>query len=227
MFRVSRADQFQLQSISIMAGNTLLGAYRRVFAPTSQLWVCSLEFVPMLEADARAELETLINALDGQANFLAVYPPHRKLPAGSAAGLNQANSGMTNWDGSTQWDGTTSWQTGSPYVYLAEAARSNKDSIVVKGLTANQAISLKAGDFLELNGNLHQVKHNASSDNSGQARVVIQPKTRRGELANVRINLDRPRGRFQLASSDAASISYATLTSQASLQLTEVPYVSA
>jgi hypothetical protein len=208
-----------------MTSNSPLSAVTRTSGPLSRRWVMSLDLAPMRD-DLRGEVESFLASLDGQINLVRLSPPHRAYPHGAAAGINKSNAlsaGTVTWDSSVTWDGGVLWSEGSPYANIGTATAAGVDRLHITGLTADQSIALRAGDFLEVGGNLHMIRSNVRSDSSGETAATIMPPLRKLVSVGDRIILVNPMGRFQIASPDSITIDQSAIFSRASVAFVEYP----
>jgi hypothetical protein len=192
-------------------------------------WRLDMSFAALEKEDWR-ELSAFISRLDGQRNRVSIYDPSRERPLG--AGFGTAVTYSWEYDGTPyawEYDGTTYlWQAGAKTsVWLAASASRGADRVTLGGLTASTAKAVKRGDLLGIGGNLHEVVTEGNSDSSGESTVQIRPRLHKPASALATVQVDKPRGRFALASMDSfsQSITPPTLSRSASLSLVEVPDV--
>lgn len=82
------------------------------------------------------------------------------------------------------------------------AAGSASDSIDTKGWTPNQPKLFKAGDYIEVNGELKMILEDATSNPAGNATLKIAPKMHRKALVDSVIEVQNPTAECMLENSD-------------------------
>lgn len=193
----------------------------------STYWTAQIDFAAMND-DLWRDLESFIALLDGQRNRVMLYDPSRERPLGN--GFGSAVTYSWEYNGTPyawEYDGTSYlWQAGAKTsVWLASAAVRGADKITLAGLTASTSRAVKKGDLFGLGGNIYMAVTDANSDSSGEALVSIRPRLRKPAAALATVRVDKPRGRFTLASSEAfdMSVESGKIARGASLSLIEVP----
>jgi hypothetical protein len=203
----------------------------RSAGPRYKQWRCSMTANVLFEReddDLRFEWEAFIHSLDGVAVAFKIYDPLRVLPKGRGAGLSRGApfteiprvvSG-TNY----QFTNEAKLVAGSGLAQVHTDAARYADSLVMTGLVAS-AVVFRPGDLLEIGGNLHEVRAIAQSDASGNARVMLNNRLWKPALAGDIVRIEAPRGRFLLAGADQGRAVRSIITSSASVDMIEVPYV--
>lgn len=196
-------------------------------------WVCSLSLNAMPNdpdgRDLRFELEAFIHSLDGTATGLRIYDALRALPKGVAAGFYRDQADRTEYfrtSGGSSWSISTGSRrvAGSGYCTVyADAARA-ADTLVLTGLTASATV-FRAGDLIEVGGNLHEIAIDALSDANGRSAVRLNNRLWKPALADDIVTLSKPRGRFVLIDRDQGRSLRDMVTSSVSIDAIEVPYV--
>lgn len=229
LFRIRAAEQFTLQTLSFTSPEVVASG-ARVYGPVAQRWVAELEFAADRNVRGSThqrdlgELDAFFAALDGQVQTFSMWPPHRKVTRGTAAGFT--GFGDVLWDGGVTWDNVVKWASGNTHCTLLSAATAGSERIILAGLTANQVRSFIAGDMISIGGNLYMIVNDARSDSSGNCGVNVRPRLRKAEAAGARVDLYKPTGRFMLAGADAARIRYGVHIGDASMSVIEVPFVA-
>lgn len=196
-------------------------------------WVCSLSLNALPNdpdgRDLRFEFEAFIHSLDGTATGLRIYDALRTLPKGVAAGFYRDQASRTEYfrtSGGSSWSISTGSRrvAGSGYCTVyADAARA-ADTVVLAGLTASATV-FRAGDLIEVGGNLHEIAIDAVSDVNGRSAVRLNNRLWKPALADDIVTLSKPRGRFVLIDRDQGRSLRDMVTSSVSIDAIEVPYV--
>lgn len=133
-------------------------------------WEIEIAILPAVRADAQ-RLESFLLSLRGKAGLFRCADPYRSLPLGS--------------------------NLGEPRVSLSFAGDESFES---RGWDPSEDGVLKAGDFIELLGNLHQVLQDVSSNADGEAQIRVWPPLRASYPDGTHIVAENARGVFSLDS---------------------------
>jgi hypothetical protein len=135
-------------------------------------WILEATF-PLLTEDLADEYLGFISSLKGQWGTFKAGNHRRRTIKG--AGLGQSPRVQT------------SGQTGT--------------SLLTHNWTPSTSNIMRQGDFFELNGSLHMVTQNASSDGIGDALLEITPELRAATVDEDPITIADPKGTFRLVES--------------------------
>jgi len=148
----------------------------RVSGPMSEFWraVVTLKGAKPGTTDAAGWRDTaaFIMSLRGGENRVRLHDPRRSPMRGAGSVSDTAAVGA--------------------------AAAAGATSLMMKGLTASQAISLAADDHFSIGENLYTVTAHTGSNSNGEATVSFLPPIRYGVSENDAIGLYEPSGVFRL-----------------------------
>ena len=203
----------------------------RMAGPRYKQWRVSMTANALhdrLDDDLRLEWEAFIHSLDGMATAFRVYDPIRLLPKGAGAGLSRTG-GFTEIPRQVSsvdypFTQTTILVAGSGTAQIAENAARYADTVVLSGLVASATV-FRPGDLIEIGGNLHEVQQQAQSNADGESRVKLNNRLWKPALAGDLVTLEAPRGRFVMAGPDQGRAQRSIVTSAASIDMVELPYV--
>lgn len=175
---------------------TNVGVLESPFSRTTQTitrggprWVCSMGF-EALGPEAAAQMDALVNQLDGPAGEVRLWDWRRPVPSLMSSGT--LTFGALSF-GSLSFVGYPA--TGRPVTAGVQAA--GADTLATSGWPASAPL-FRAGEYVELAGRLHMVVAAVSSDGSGNAAIGIRPRLRASVAAGVELSLVRPSARFRL-----------------------------
>jgi len=145
------------------------------FARETQLfpgarWELEISILPAERAEAQ-RLEAFILSLRGRLGLFRLADPYRSLPLGS--------------------------NLGDPRVKRAFAG---EEAFTSRGWDVNETGVLKAGDHIELEGRLHMVLVDVSSDAAGEAEIRVWPPLRENYVDGTHLVTENARGVFSLDS---------------------------
>lgn len=145
------------------------GEHREVQVFPGARWEIEISFLPTERADAQ-RFEAWMLSLRGRAGLFRCADPYRSLPLGS--------------------------NLGAPRVKTAIAG---EEAFISRGWADDEFELLLAGDHIELEGRLHMVLANVSSDGNGDAEIRVWPPLRQTYEDGVHIVTENARGVFALA----------------------------
>lgn len=191
-----------ISSTSQYTGNT------RASQLSNSPWVAQLQLGARAERDW-ADIEAFLARLDGPSNWVRLFHPLKRLPRGYACGIYRDDSGnVVTPLGTTKFSDLTSFSDGTVFTeggFVAMLARTHfrgEDNVLVTGLGASQATSIKTGDYMEIGGFLHMALSTVASNSAGQTLVPIRPRLRLdipvGSALNY-VNFYYPTSPFMLA----------------------------
>lgn len=202
--------------------------YQRVSSPIDARWEFEIT-LPTMSDDGWGAVEAFFARLDGGAVFFRAHDPHRSYTRGMAAGINYENP-INNavdaaWLDGTSFDDGTGWTEASSFGSIASNAPIGATHVLLSGLVASQAVSLKENDRLEIGGLLYMAVKTASSDANGQALVEIRPRLRMPATAGDQVSFVNPSSVFTILDSPLMENSPGGYTSlgNTGFTLTEVP----
>lgn len=180
-------------------------------------WECSLDLAIMQRA-AWQRLEAWIATIADRPFAFKLYDSAKELPLGSGAGFDPVGGTPI----SSQFAGNV--YSGATHCKIKLAAPRHATSVVVKGMPVSSRV-FKAGDHVEIGGNLYMVRGDVLSDSAGDARIDILWRLHKPALANDLVSFRWPRGRFMIPDLGTGDVMRDLAThGQASLAAIEVPY---
>jgi hypothetical protein len=117
-----------------------------------------------------SRLETFFLKLRGSAGVFRFFDPYHSVPMGQAMGL--------------------------PIVVSATAGQ---QTVTTSGWLPNVNFQLRAGDYIQIEDNLHRVLDDAHSDGDGEATLTLWPDLRASHAPGESIKLINPTGLWRLA----------------------------
>ncbi len=172
-----KTSKFGLRSNTQTFTSPLSGSVQTLEMPGAR-WTASYVLPPM-KRDTAAAWQAFFVRLRGQAGRFYGYDPDSRAPRGVATGTPLVNGGG---------------QTGA--------------SLVTDGWTASVTGILKAGDYIAFDAGtgreLHMVVADASSNESGQATLTLEPPIRVSPLDNAALILSSASCVMMLATPDIA-----------------------
>lgn len=175
------ASRFNLVSYNQISPASSFNPISRISGGSTELWQADLTFTTM-KGDDLDELRRFCIKLRG-GKVLARFYDKSRAAFGSVAQPRGAGAS-------------------GPTVNLNADAAAGAEWITLRGLTASQAVSLKAMDMLGLGENLHVAIDAVASDSGGLATVSIRPPLRMGAADGDPVNLVTPTALFRLVSGD-------------------------
>lgn len=131
-------------------------------------WEIEIAILPAVRSEAQ-RLEAFLASLRGKAGLFRCADPYRSLPLG----LN----------------------SGAPRVKTALAG---EEAFTSRGWSEGDFQLLAAGDHIELEGRLHMVLQDVSSDENGEAEIRVWPPLRQSYEDGVHVVTENARGVFAL-----------------------------
>ncbi|MDR3381732.1 hypothetical protein [Cupriavidus basilensis] len=148
-------------------------------------WKVTLE-LPSMTADKRGRLEAFLASLGGMAGRFRLWPHARPV---SAVGVGASDAGLV-----LDFLNQAYQAQGTPAV---SGALSDFRVLPSKFWPASTLV-LRAGEYLEVGGELKIVTADVVSDASGGAAIPIAPPFRMAPQVNAELVLDRPRATMML-----------------------------
>jgi len=184
-------------------------------------WVCEMRFETLGEIKAGA-LEALLAKLNGPVHELRLWDFRRPFPNGTAA-VWPGGAAALIWPVGLDWPVGLAWAGVTPPTtpQVRAAAGQGATTLQTWGWAAGSLV-LRAGDRIGLDGRLHMVTDDATTDTAGMVALNIMPPLRAAVAAETVIVTTRPTARFRLVDNDQAanSIRPGRLT-QIAIQLVE------
>lgn len=206
----------------------------RATGPRFERWSAKLDFGPFTkgaDGDLRFEFEVWVKRLGGTSVAFKMWDPLRVYPRGVGAGIwnprhpnGRQSQGRYTIDGAYLIDGIYHIDDGSTLAYVGSDAARYADALHLTGLVPS-AVVFKAGDHIEVGGNLYMIMDEAVSDANGETTVLLAWRLHKPHLAGDQVNLHKPTGRFVLLTPDEGTMQRSYSTGQASIQAIEVPYL--
>jgi hypothetical protein len=234
------ADLFRVQSNSFRLtpeGEFSTGQWAptpRSTGPRFDRWTAKLDFGPFTKGasgDLRFKWEVFVARLRGTAVAFRMWDPLRVYPRGVGAGIWNPRSpngrrslGQYTIDGANLIDGIYHIDDGSTIAYVGSDAARYADALHITGLVPSATV-FKAGDHIEVGGNLYMIMDDALSDANGETTVLLAWRLWKPALVGDQVNLHKPTGRFVLLSPDEGTMQRSQATGEASIQAIEVPYL--
>ena len=171
-------ESIELRAVSAVAVSQSPFTFKQqVIAHTGQKWEASVT-IPPVRKDLAEPWVSMLTSLNGPVGTFVLGDPNGAIP-----------------------QGTASTGVGTPRVDTSQTPR---DSIVIKGLPANRANFLIAGDYVQFGSastaTLHKVLTTVTTSGAGKVTLDIWPSTRRTLANNEVVTLLNAKGLFRLAS---------------------------
>lgn len=152
-------------------------------------WKASLE-MPRMDPDTRGQLEAFLVSLGGMAGRFRLWPHARPV---SAIGVGASDYGVV-----LDFVNQSYQAQGSPMV---SAALSNYKLLPTTYWPASTRV-LKAGEFIEVGGELKMVTADVTSDATGNAQIPVAPAFRKAPDIGAALVLDRPKATMMLSTDE-------------------------
>lgn len=220
-----RSARFELSYLN-QPSRALFAPKTTYAGPNQQYWVANIPLQQLEPAQWRA-LEGFLAALDLNRGLCRLFDPHRQVPRGRVcnplASAALANDPGEPWGDDTPWGDGTLWA--SSYLNgmaAAEAAPQGRDTLLLAGAVAAQALAVGAGDLMEINGYLYMATHDVASDEAGLCRVNLRPRLREAVAPGDAVRFGRPSVAMRCTNADMIGLERASVTEFGSGALTFV-----
>lgn len=217
-----RGGTFRLKPVGSYFQSPFAPQVIRMGAARFMRWECSLELA-VLERAAWQRFEAWMATIADQPFAFKLHDTAKELPLGAGAGFDPDGTELTV-TGSSTFSIPGGLHAGATHCKLRDAAARHATSVVVKGMPVSSRV-FKAGDHVEIGGNLYMVRGDVLSDAEGAARIDIMWRLHKPALANDLVTFRNPTGRFMIPDLSVGEVMRDTAThGQASLAAVEVPY---
>lgn len=210
----------------------------RSTGPRFERWTAKLDFAPFTKGangDLRFEFEVWVKRLGGTSVAFRMWDPLRVYPRGVGAGIWNPrypnalqNRGEYKIDGAYMVVGDDGKyyqiEGGSTLAYVGSDTARYSDALHLTGLVPSATV-FKAGDHIEVGGNLYMIMDEAVSDANGETTVLLAWRLWKPALVGDQVNLHKPTGRFVLLNPEEGTMQRQYSTGQASIQAIEVPFL--